>query len=142
MDPQRIVADLCQSVPSAIGAVLCDLDGEQIAGAEGAAPLPARALERAQSQLPQTLRDTQPERQLVLRLATADVIRWVHGLAAVAPSSGKVLAIELRYGSAEILIQTLPEDHYLVLVLARPCVTALARHHLDAAGRTLATWIA
>ena len=140
MEVERIVQDLCARVPRAIGAIVCDWEGEAIACALGSVGVPKEAEARAREHVPRAISLTMPVPEFLVRLAGAEPA----GLLRVFEKSGErfgtggLTSIEVSYRQIVILIDRLPNEFYLMLLLRRPAVTATAKHLMDAASRLLA----
>lgn len=144
-DPLKApLQQLCARVPEAVGAVLCDFEGETVVTRLGAAAPPSAAALRAQDHVPKTLAMQMPVAEFLMRLAAAEPCAPLRHFAACtrAGGFGAVHGLEARYAEVEILTECLPEDFYLVLVLRRPSLSFRARHHLQQAARRLAPQLA
>ena len=144
MDLSQPLVALCGAVPKAIGAVLCDFEGETVVSALGRAPPPPEAAARAKDHVPKALALTMPVGEFLVRLGGAEpcALLPLFGDRGRARGAGELRTLVLRYAAIELLIQRLPNDFYLVLVLARPAVRALAERHLLAAAAQLAEHVA
>lgn len=131
---------LCRGVPSAIGAVLCDPEGETVVSALGSAPAPAAAEQRAREHVPRALELSMPVAEFLVRLAGAEPCALLNLFDGFIRKhrGGLVRALHFRYAEIELLVRRLPEDFYVVLVVRRAAESASARRQLDAAARTLA----
>ena len=131
---------LCRGVPSAIGAVLCDYEGETVAAALGPAPAPAAAEQRAREHVPRALDLSMPVAEFLVRLAAAEPCALLNLFDGFIQKHGGGLlrALHFRYAEIELLVRRLPEDFYVVLVVRRAAETASARRKLDHAAQTLA----
>lgn len=69
---EALLEALCDRLPSAIGAVLCDFEGESVVAALGAAPVPPDAEARAREHVPRALALTMPVKEFLIRLAGAE----------------------------------------------------------------------
>jgi hypothetical protein len=134
-----VIQELCSGLPRAIGAIVCDPDGERIAHAEGRAPAPLSATDRAKAQLPQSMRDRSESLELLLQLAAAEPQAYLRALHDRGRSSGAgdLKTVELQFADVCVLVSPLPEQHYLLLALRRPCVVLDARQALESAGSRL-----
>lgn len=134
------LVQLCRTVPGAIGAVLCDYEGETVASALGAAPAPALAERRAREHVPRALALSMPVAEFLVRLAGAEPCALLNLLEGPVRKYGGGLlrAVRLRYAEVDLLVQRLPEEFYVVLVVRRPAETASAQRKLDLAARSLA----
>ena len=140
MSLEAILTQLLSDVPEAIGAIICDFEGEMVTSVLGAAPIPlaaqAKALEHVPKQIPLDI----PIGQFLMRLAGAEpcaLLRLIeeHGRRR---GAGGFLSLHVCYEMVEILVDPLPSDYYLVLVLKRPALASHARFHLKDASQLLA----
>lgn len=131
---------LCAAVPEAIGAVLCDFEGETVVTVLGGAEPPVEAQARAQEHVPKTLALTMPVAEFLMRLAAAEPCAPLRAFDARtrALGFGGVASLGARYAEVEVLTECLPEDFYVVLVVRRPSLSMRARHHLRRAAVALA----
>lgn len=131
---------LCAAVPEAIGAVLCDYEGETVVNALGSAAPPAEAEARASDHVPKNLPLTMPVAEFLVRLAGAEpcalLRQFVVGNRAGA--GGQLRSFSTVYEQVEMLVHCLPEDFYVVLVVRRPAIEGRARFHLAQAAEILA----
>ena len=123
---------LMHAVPEAIGAVVCDFEGEAVVSSLGDAPLPHEAVDHAMDHVPKQIPLQMPIGQFLMRLAGAEpcaLLRMIdqHGLKR---GAGTVRSLHVCYEKVEILVDPLPSDYYLVLVLRRPALASHARFHL------------
>jgi hypothetical protein len=144
MELSHIVQALCARTPAAIGAVLCDFEGETVVSALGSERAPPEAEARARDHVPSALSLTMPVSEFLVRLAAAEpcALLRLFGDISRGKGAGELAILELRYAEVEMLIQRLPNDFYLVLLLRRPAVTALARQRVTEAGALLAAHVA
>lgn len=135
MELDEIVRDLCVRVPRAIGAILCDFEGESVVCALGDAHAPPEAEDRAREHVPRAMSLPMPAREFLMRLAGAEPCALVHLFEESARKcgAGGLASLEFRYREIEMLIHRLPNDFYLVMLLRRPAITAAARRHLATA---------
>jgi hypothetical protein len=140
---EEILERLTEEVPEAIGAVVCDFEGETVVAALGAAPLPKEALERARDHVPKQIPLVMPIGQFLLRLAGAEPCALLRQIEQRADQrgAGAVRSFHARYENVEILVDPLPGDYYLVLVLRRPALASHARFHLEHASRRIAEYV-
>lgn len=139
MELQEIVDDLAAQVPGSIGAVLCDFEGETVVLARGDANAPDEAEDMARDHLPKAMALTMPVQEFLLRLGGAEpcgLLRMFGELGAKG-GAGQLTHLELRYETVDLLVDRLPNDFYLVLVLRRPAVSGVARHAARIAARLL-----
>lgn len=144
MDLAGPLVDLCQAVPSAIGAVLCDFEGETVVSALGPAAPPKEAELRAKEHVPRALALTMPVGEFLVRLVGAEpcALLRLFGDGGRVRGAGELAALEVQYEEVELLIRRLPNDFYLVLVLRRPAVRGTARWHLGRIATALAEHVA
>lgn len=140
MEFDEILEVLCRAVPEAIGAALCDFEGETVVSALGRAGVPPEAIVRAKEHVPRNLELSMPVAQFLVRLAGAEPCALLEQFATAgrAGGAGAIAGLEARYGAVETLVERLPEDFYVVVVLRRPAVLGRARHHLRRAAAALA----
>ena len=129
MELEQILEALCADVPEAIGAVLCDYEGETVVVALGAAEPPAEALVLARDHIPRNLALQMPLKAFLMRLAGAEPCALMRLFAAQCEGAGAgpLVAFSIRYREVDLLVERLPEDFYLVLAVRRPAVVGLAR---------------
>lgn len=138
-----ILDDLCRASPSVIGGVVCDFDGETVVSAVGAAGLPPGAELRALEHVPRTMTLAMPVAELLVRLAGAEpcALLRLFGGSSGQLGAGPVEVLRLRYEAVELIVRTLPDDYYLVMVLARPAVSAPLERRIAAVWPRLAAQI-
>lgn len=139
MELQTILDDLAGAVPKAIGAVLCDFEGETVVASLGAARAPEQAEALAREHVPRSMALAMPVQEFLVRLAGAEpcALLRMFSLLGDKHGTGALSTFELRYDEVDVLVDRLPNDFYLVLLLRRPAVIGHARHHLRRAGRAL-----
>ena len=117
------------SVNNAYGAVLCDFEGEAVCVALGTASLSASAQVEARRHIPQSIGLGNSAGEYLLRLVAAEPCALLAELSRKADQVGvgQLTSFELRFEHVDVLVERYPEDYYLVAVLRRPTVTALAR---------------
>jgi len=137
---ERILEALCAKVPEAIGAVLCDFEGETVVTALGRAEPPVEAAARAAEHVPKNLALTMPVAQFLVRLAGAEPCAPLRLFSetCLRHRVGELGALEAQYATVELLVERLPEDFYVVVVLRRPALPGRARYHLRRAAVALA----
>lgn len=131
-DLNQALSTLCRRT-GAVGAVLCDDEGETVTASLGPAPLSPEAEALAREHIPKAMELQMPIGEFVLRLAGAEscaVLRGVQG-ACTRRVGGRLDHLHLRYSELDVLIEPLPEDFYLVLMLRRPLLLPMVRLHLD-----------
>jgi hypothetical protein len=139
-DLEGIVRDLCAQVPQAIGAIVCDWEGEAVVCALGGATVPPEAELRARDHVPRAMELTMPVSEFLVRLAGAEPagLLRVFGECGERFGTGCLDALEVSYREISILIRRLPNDFYLMLLLRRPAITAQATPHMVLASQRLA----
>lgn len=117
------------AVPGALGAVLCDFEGEAVLTQLGSTPVPAAMLEGAKSQIPARLSHIGSPADFLLRLAGAEpcALLALFGQRSEALGGGTLEALELGFARVQLLVTRLPEDYYLVMVLDRTVSGGFAR---------------
>ncbi len=137
---EQILFKLCSSVPEAIGAVLCDSEGEAVAIAWGTRKIAPEAEAQIPLHVPRALSLDQPPAQFLIKLLGAELCaslrQWVEAVGAAGPAH--VLAA--RYRHLELLVSPLPEDFY-VLLLAEPPIRGRAERSLRLAKEALSAAI-
>ena len=141
---EAIVRDLCARVPRAIGAIVCDWEGEAIACALGRIGVGKEAEERAKEHVPRAISLTMPVPEFLVRLAAAEPagLLRMFGQTGERFGTGGLTSMEVAYRDIAILIDRLPNDFYLMMLLRRPAVTSTAKHYMDEASRLLAEHVA
>jgi hypothetical protein len=144
MELDGILENLCAAVPEAIGAVLCDYEGETVVSVIGSAGVPPEAKTEALQHVPKTIGVPAAVEEFLVRLAGAEPCALLRGFgtAAAGRGAGILSALECRYEHVELLIQCLPNDYYIVLILRRPAITASARRYLTSAQIALSDHVA
>jgi hypothetical protein len=134
-----IIRELLDHLPRAIGAVVCDWEGEAIACALGAADVPAGAKELARDHVPRALELTMPVSEFLIRLGAAEPAALLRMFeeSGKKRGTGELSWLEARYEAVEMLVCRLPNEFYLVVVLRRPAVAAEARRHMVRASAML-----
>jgi hypothetical protein len=141
---EEILTRLLEDVPEAIGAIICDFEGEMVTSVLGAATIPHEAEVKALEHVPKQIPLDIPIGQFLMRLAGAEpcaVVRLLdeHGRRR---GAGGFLSLHVCYETVEILVDPLPSDYYLVLVLKRPALASHARFHLKDASQLLSECVA
>jgi len=131
---QEILQKLCERFPAALGAAVCDSEGESIDIALGSGHFPEASLKRVESSFPlQYNRASWTEektRMFALRQWAAEPSRSTGLVNRAYEFAGdfQILDIFSIRSQALDLVVGVMEDHmYLVLVLARPNLNALAQ---------------
>lgn len=139
----QIVTELCREVPRSIGAIVCDWEGEAICCALGGTEAPPEAEARARDHVPRAITLTMPVSEFLVRLAGAEPagLLRMFGQAGERLGTGNLASLELSYREVSILIDRLPNDFYLMLLLRRPAVTSTAKRRMVEATRRLAAHV-
>lgn len=139
MEIQAIIQELCTKVPAAIGAIVCDFEGEAVVCARGRAAAPVEAAARAREHVPRAIELTMPIEEFLMRLAGAEPCGLIRMFEAsgLRRGLGALATLEIRYSNVEMLVHKLPNDFYLMLLLRRPAVTAEARRFVSEASDRL-----
>lgn len=139
MDLTAVVQKLCEQVPEAIGAIICDFEGEGVVWAFGRAEVPAGAERNARSRIPQTLETSMSLPEFLLRITGAEPCALLRMFAekSHARGLGAIRGLDLRFEEMDLLVRPLPEDYYVMLALRRPAIRAAAGARLDVAERAL-----
>jgi hypothetical protein len=137
---QAVLDAFCAETPEAIGAVVCDDEGETVVSALGAAVVPRDADVRAREHVPRSMTLHMPVGEFLVRLVGAEVCAVLRALDRTSRwgAAGPVRVVHLAYREVELLSRTLPEDYYLVVVLRHPRVVGAVRRRVEAAARVLA----
>ncbi|MFO0724678.1 MAG: hypothetical protein U1E65_12925 [Myxococcota bacterium] len=138
MELEETLLTLVRAVPEALGAILCDFEGEAVVLAAGAAPLLDAQHEVALAHVPRALGPEVAMADLWLRLAGAVPGGVLHQVGEVHRPHGRVALVELGFEEAHVLIHGLPDDYYVLLALRRPALVARARQALSRAAQHLA----
>jgi hypothetical protein len=139
-----IVRRLCSAVPRSIGAIVCDWEGEAICCVLGTADAPPEAEARARDHVPRAITLTMPVAEFLVRLAGAEPagLLRMFGQTGERLGTGCLTSLELSYREVSILIDRLPNDFYLMLLLRRPAVTSTAKRLMVEASKQLAEHVA
>lgn len=137
---EAALRDLCARIPSAIGAVVCDDEGETVVCSLGPAAPPAEAEREAREHVPRSIALHMPVGEFLVRLVGAELCAILRAfeVASRDKTAGAVDAVQLSYREIDLLLHPLPEDYYLVTVLRRPVVLGAARHLVERAARAVA----
>lgn len=137
---QAVLEAFCARTPEAVGAVVCDDEGETVVSALGSAEPPADADARAREHVPRSMTLHMPVGEFLVRLAGAEVCAVLRALDRTSRrrTAGPVRMTHVAYREVELLSRTLPEDYYLVVVLRRPRVLGVIRRRVEATARVLA----
>ena len=144
MNLERVIQNLTDRVPRAIGAVLCDYEGETVLTALGSTPAPEGARRRALEHVPKALKLSMEVGEFLVRLAGAESCGLLRHFDEGGRrfGAGALFSVEMRYSDIELLVHMLPNDYYLVLLLRRPAAIAEARRHVEVASQRLAEHVA
>lgn len=140
MEFTDILEALCQQVPEAIGAVLCDFEGETVVTALGRAAPPHDAIVRAQEHVPKAMALSMPVAEFLVRLAGAEPCALLRQFAdvGVRRQAGGLRTLEMQYREVQTFACRLPEEFYVVLVTRRPALSGRARACVSRAAAALA----
>ncbi len=136
---ERLIA----AVPEAIGAIVCDFEGETVVVALGSASLPREAEARALEHVPRRISLEMPVAEFLMRLGGAEpcAILRIAEDAGRRRGGGGIRSLHARYRAVEVLVDPLPEGYYLVLVLRRPALASHARFRLQDASQRLSEYV-
>jgi hypothetical protein len=136
---EALLLRLVGELPEAIGAVVCDEEGETVMAMLGRADIPPEAEDRALEHVPRTLALEMPVGQFLLRLCGAEASTLIRTLDTHSRSrgAGAFASLHARYERVEVIVEPLRDDYYLVLVLDRPTL-GRARFWMQDAHRFLA----
>lgn len=134
---------MCDRIPEVIGAVLCDQQGETIVSALGRAPVPPEAREKAQEHVPSRLDLNIPVGEFLVRLAGAEPCALLRSLQVTHAErgAGALDAYVARYGTVDLVVEQLPDDLYLLVVLRRPASVGRTRHYTQQAAKQLRAFL-
>lgn len=144
MDLDAVVRQLCDRLPEAIGAVLCDFDGEAVVSAVGHAPAPQGAEVLARARIPRALASEVSLTDFLMRVSGAEPSAFLRAFDEQTRTRGlgPLEAVDLRFDEVDVLVRRLPEDYYVMLALRRPSRPSAARQEIEEARRSLAALIA
>jgi hypothetical protein len=143
VDPEvsldRVLAELCRT-EGVVGGVLCDDEGETVVSAQGTAELPPQAHARAADHVPRSLPLSVPVPEFLLRLGSAETCGLLRSFQRTGRDklAGALRTLQVRYAALDVLVHTLPQDFYLVLVVRRPTLLSTVAAKLQDASRQLA----
>lgn len=143
MNLDAVLEKLVGEVPEAIGAIICDYEGETVVTALGPAAPPEEAERRAMEHVPRAMALTMPVSEFLMRLAGAEPCGLLRTFDRQAKKrgGGRIKSLFMRYEAVEVMVDQLPNDYYLVLVLRRPALAGHARYHLADARDVLAPYV-
>jgi hypothetical protein len=134
---EKLLEDLCQCCPAALGAAVCDSEGESLALALGSADFPSSSLQLIDARLPRQFdRQSWPENDtklFTLRQWAAEPSRSTGRLRQAWKSGAEhacLTAFCLRFRHIDLAMATLEDHMYLVLVLRRPNLLSLSRREV------------
>ncbi len=132
MSIEEALERLCSSVPWAVGAVVCDDEGETVISRLGRAKPPEEAESQARDHVPKSMALSMPVGDFLVRLAGAELCAVLRRVEHVTRTKGTGSAnlLHLRYRNVDVAIATLPEDYYVVAILRRPCTVGWVLHRL------------
>ena len=135
--------DVCDRVPEAIGAVLCDQQGETIVSALGQADVPPAANRKAKEHVPSRMGLNMPVSEFLVRLAGAEPCALVRQIQAAQreQGAGTLDAYVARYVEVDVVVEQLPEDLYLFVALRRPASIGRTRYYTRNAARELQVFL-
>lgn len=130
----------------ALGAVLCDFEGEAVLTCVGGTPLSDAVATEAMRHVPEALPAHHSPEEFLLRLCGAEpcALLALFARTATATGAGTVAGYELRFETVGVVVVCLPEDYYLTVVLdlAVPGTLVEARRVAQAVRPRLAAEIA
>lgn len=132
MSLEAEVQSLCVQIPEAIGAILCDFEGERVVSALGSAPLPPVAAAQALDHVPRNLSLSVPPAEFLLRLCGAELCGLMERCQQIASSQqlGEPQSLELSYRGVKLCAAALPEGYFLLVVMRPEALSAQARRIL------------
>ncbi len=138
-----MVQVVCDRIPRAIGAVLCDQHGETIVSVLGAADVPPEARDRAKEHVPTRIGLNMPVNEFLVRLAGAEPCALLRQLQVANDgyAAGVLDGYVARYAEVDLIVEPLPEDLYLLVVLRRPASVGHARYHTGRVARRLQAFL-
>jgi hypothetical protein len=144
MQIEEVVQLLCAEIPEAIGAIVCDYEGESVVYALGPAEPPDGAEESARSRIPRTLGSKISITEFLLRIAGAEPcsLLTLFGERSLSRGAGEIVSLDLRFEQVDLLIRRLPDGYYVMVALRRPALRGQAKSSLEAAQRRLTALIA
>src|SRR5262245_18853795 len=143
LDLEEIVRSLLAELPEAIGAIVCDGEGEAVVSVLGASPPPPGAEEQARSRIPSKLAPAMSLSEFLLRVGGAEPCGLIAQLEECGTTRrvGALDGFDLRFSELDVLVRRLPEQYYVMLALRRPSARALAGARLETARARLAALI-
>ena len=120
LDALETVIEEAAAIPGAFGAVLCDFEGESVVARLGLNQLPSEIENEARKHVPDALRSELSVGEFLLRLAAAEPCSMLltFGRSPEA-EAGRLHILEIGFARVGLVVMTLPEDFYLVIVLDR-----------------------
>jgi hypothetical protein len=141
-DLDAVVAALA-AIPRAIGAIVCDYEGEAVVHALGRESLSPAVERGARSLMPREFETAMSVEEFMLKLIGAEPCALFRSFED--PSRGHgvggMIALELRYQDLDLLVRRLPDEYYVCLLLRPPALIATAQRRLAEATRALARMI-
>lgn len=121
MDALETAVEEAASIPGAFGAVLCDFEGESVVARLGTTPLSESVEAEARKHVPNALKTQFSIGEYLLRLAGAEpcALLMTVGRRLNNGAAGRLNTLEIGYENVSLVVLTLPEDFYLVIVLDR-----------------------
>ena len=142
MEP--ILQELCDRFPQALGAAVCDSDGESLASVLGSARFPQDSLLLIESALPlhydRASWTEENTKMFALRQWAAEPSRStgvLHRAYEFAGESQGLDVFSIRSETLDLVVGVMEEHMYLVLVLLRPNLSGLVCRALDESKRRL-----
>lgn len=128
-DPLTAALEEAAAIPGALGAVLCDFEGEAVLTRVGTSSWPPALLQEATEHIPEQLPGALSGPEFVLRLAAAEpcALLALFGRGARRAGAGELGTLELSFRRVFLVVERLPEDYYLVIVLDRRAAQGLGR---------------
>lgn len=132
MSLEAEVQSLCVHIPEAIGAILCDFEGERVVSALGSAPLPPIAAAQALDHVPRNLSLSVPPAEFLLRLCGAELCGLMERFQQISTDHqlGDPYGLELSYRGVRLCAAALPEGYFLLVVMRSPAQIVRARRIL------------
>ena len=136
MEP--ILQELCDRFPQALGAAVCDSEGESLGSALGSAEFPQQSLELIESALPlhydRASWTEQETKMFALRQWAAEPSRSAGLLRRAYEFAGESHGLDIfsiRSEALDLAVGVMEEHMYLVLVLVRPNLPGLVSRVLN-----------
>lgn len=116
------------AVRGALGAVLCDFEGEAVVTQVGTTPLSADVAEEALKHVPRGVASHHAPEEFLLRLGGAEpcALLALFGRSTRSAGGGELEGFELRFKRVGVIVERLPEDYYLTIVVVLSTAGGLA----------------